>query len=95
MRRGGISVGERSCDDCGRAIKHPDQYLALDEDDVLPEDDIISKLKEEKPELYSLLRAKGMTLCLCADCALKKGYAYYRTDKGEKILTFFEKTTMS
>ncbi|MFC1919377.1 hypothetical protein ACFLWX_01125 [Chloroflexota bacterium] len=95
MRRGGISVGERSCDDCGRVIKHPEQYLALDEEDVLPEDDIIYALKEKNPELYASLRARGMTLCLCADCALLKGYAYYRTDKGEKILTFFEKTASS
>ena len=25
----------------------------------------------------------------CVDCCLKKGYARYRTEKGEQVLTFF------
>ncbi len=25
----------------------------------------------------------------CVDCALKKGYAHYKREKGEEILTFF------
>jgi len=32
---------------------------------------------------------KGQTVYYCVDCALKKGYAHYRVEKGEKILTFF------
>ena len=32
---------------------------------------------------------KGKTVYYCVDCALKKGYAHYREEKGEKILTFF------
>ena len=32
---------------------------------------------------------KGQTVYYCVDCALKKGYAHYREEKGEKILTFF------
>ena len=33
---------------------------------------------------------RGGTLRYCVDCCLKKGYAYYRVEKGEQILTFFE-----
>ena len=32
---------------------------------------------------------KGETARYCVDCCLKKGYARYRTEKGEQILTFF------
>ncbi|MBA7626638.1 hypothetical protein ES703_34092 [subsurface metagenome] len=32
MRRGCIAVGEVCCDGCGRIIKHPERYLAVDED---------------------------------------------------------------
>lgn len=32
---------------------------------------------------------KGQTVSYCVDCALKKGYAHYKEEKGEKILTFF------
>ncbi len=32
---------------------------------------------------------KGQTVYYCVECALKKGYAHYREEKGEKILTFF------
>ena len=32
----------------------------------------------------------GVTLRLCVDCCLKKGYASYKDEKkGEKVLTFF------
>ena len=26
----------------------------------------------------------------CSECSLEKGYAHYKTEKGERILTFFE-----
>ena len=32
---------------------------------------------------------KGETKRYCIQCALKKGYAEYKEDKGEKSLTFF------
>ena len=32
----------------------------------------------------------GRTLHYCVDCCLKRGYAGYRREKGEEILTFFE-----
>ncbi len=32
---------------------------------------------------------EGDTSRYCVDCCLKKGYARYRTEKGEQILTFF------
>jgi ribosomal protein S26 len=32
---------------------------------------------------------KGKTVHYCVECALKKGYAHYKEEKDEKILTFF------
>jgi ribosomal protein S26 len=32
---------------------------------------------------------KGETVHYCINCALEKGYAYYKEEKGERILTFF------
>ncbi|MFC1905125.1 hypothetical protein ACFLXT_05160, partial [Chloroflexota bacterium] len=31
----------------------------------------------------------GDTVHYCVDCAIKKGYARYKQEKGERILTFF------
>ena len=31
----------------------------------------------------------GKTACCCVECALQKGYAYYKEEKGERTLTFF------
>lgn len=31
----------------------------------------------------------GVTVFYCVDCALKKGYAYYKEEKDERVLTFF------
>ncbi|HET6478362.1 MAG TPA: hypothetical protein VFF92_04740 [Dehalococcoidales bacterium] len=33
---------------------------------------------------------EGETRRYCVDCCLKKGYAQYKTEKGEQILTFLE-----
>lgn len=33
---------------------------------------------------------EGETRRYCAECAIKKGYAHYKEEKGEKVLTFFE-----
>ncbi|MFA5629108.1 MAG: hypothetical protein WC958_02465 [Dehalococcoidales bacterium] len=32
---------------------------------------------------------KGETVRYCVKCALDKGYAHYKVEKGEKILSFF------
>jgi hypothetical protein len=32
---------------------------------------------------------EGETRRYCLDCCLKKGYAQYKEEKGERILTFF------
>ena len=32
---------------------------------------------------------KGEKAHYCVECALQKGYAHYKEDKGERILTFF------
>jgi len=32
---------------------------------------------------------KGKTLRYCVDCCLKRGYAHYKIEKGQRILTFF------
>jgi len=31
----------------------------------------------------------GKTMHYCVECALQKGYAYYKEEKNERILTFF------
>jgi hypothetical protein len=31
---------------------------------------------------------QGTTSRYCAECALKKGYAHYKVEKGQRILTF-------
>ena len=63
MRRGCIAIGEIQCDGCHRIIKHPERYLAIDEE--------------------------GVTSRFCVDCSLERGYARYKEEKGEKVLTFF------
>lgn len=72
MRRGCISLGEVSCDDCHHVILYPERYLAIDEEDGVEVE-------------------KGKTSRYCVDCCLKKGYAHYKVEKGETILTFFPK----
>ena len=37
---------------------------------------------EEKPD--------GELRRYCVECALKKGYAHYKVEKGEQVLTFFK-----
>jgi hypothetical protein len=32
---------------------------------------------------------EGETRRYCLECALKKGYAHYKEEKGERVLTFF------
>jgi len=36
----------------------------------------------------------GKTAQYCVECALQKGYAYYKEEKSEKILTFFPGTQL-
>ena len=91
MRRGCMSVGDISCDNCGRAIKHPEQYLGMNEEDIQPGDDVLKKVQKDKPERYAELKGRHGPLRMCSDCAIKKGYAVHQTGKSEKSLTFFEK----
>ena len=49
------------------------------------------------PERYLVIEEKdciedeaGETHRYCVECSLKKGYAHYKLEKGERILTFFE-----
>ena len=70
MRRGCISLGELSCDECKKPIPYPDRYLATNETDGVEDDD-------------------GPTKRYCIECCLKKGYAQYKDEKGEQVLTFF------
>ncbi len=49
------------------------------------------------PERYLAIEEKdgvedkeGETRHYCAKCSLKKGYAHYKMEKGERVLTFFE-----
>ena len=41
------------------------------------------------PERYLLMEEEEKTLCYCVDCCLEKGYAHYKLEKGEQVLTFF------
>ena len=38
---------------------------------------------------------KGKTAHYCVECALRKGYAQYKEEKGENMLTFFPLTQIS
>lgn len=44
----------------------------------------------EHGEQYLLIEEDKKKTRLCAHCALKKGYAKYVKEKGEKVLTFFQ-----
>ena len=42
------------------------------------------------PERYLIVEETEDTmLSLCVDCCLKKGYASYKQEKDEQVLTFF------
>lgn len=42
------------------------------------------------PERYLIIdQAGGTILRLCIDCCLNKGYAHYKVEKGERVLTLF------
>ena len=73
MRRGCISLGNVQCDDCHRIIPYLERYLAIDEKDGVEVEE-------------------GETSRYCVECCLKKvkkGYAHYRMERSEQILTFF------
>ncbi len=91
MRRGCMSIGDISCDSCGRLIKHPEQYLGMDEDDIQPDDDLLKSIQKQNPDRFAELKGRHGTLRLCADCAIGKGYASHQSGKSERSLTFFEK----
>jgi len=39
--------------------------------------------------LYLIIEGEGDERRLCQQCSLEKGYARYKEEKGERILTFF------
>ena len=41
------------------------------------------------PERYLLMDEEGKRARYCVDCCLEKGYAHYKEEKGEQMLTFF------
>ncbi len=41
------------------------------------------------PERYLIVEEVEGLIYLCVDCSLNKGYAAYKQDKGEQVLTFF------
>ena len=42
------------------------------------------------PERYLVAEeTEGTVLRLCVDCCLNRGYAHYKVEKGERVLTFF------
>lgn len=47
-------------------------------------------------ERYLIIEEKdGVTLSLCVKCCLEKGYARYREDRREQVLTFFAEPVQS
>ena len=41
------------------------------------------------PERYLIIKeTEGSISRLCVDCCLNKGYASYKQDRGERVLTF-------
>ena len=54
---------------------------------LIPYSERYLAIEEEGTEIE-----EGKTLHYCIECALKKGYAYYKEEKGERILTFFPQT---
>jgi sulfur relay (sulfurtransferase) complex TusBCD TusD component (DsrE family) len=51
-------------------------------------DDCHRVLQHTEPYLV-VEETDGMKLRLCVDCCLKRGYARYKVEKGEQVLTFF------
>jgi len=42
------------------------------------------------PERYLIVEeTEDIILRLCVDCCLNRGYAHYKVEKGERVLTFF------
>ena len=41
------------------------------------------------PERYLLTDEEGKEARYCVNCSLEKGYAHYKLEKGEQVLTFF------
>ncbi|MFC1938817.1 hypothetical protein ACFLWM_01515 [Chloroflexota bacterium] len=47
-------------------------------------------------ERYLIIEGKkGVTVSLCVKCCLEKGYACYREDRRERVLTFFAELVQS
>jgi hypothetical protein len=47
-------------------------------------------------ERYLIIEEKdGVALSLCVNCCLEKGYARYREDRRERVLTFFTEPVQS
>jgi hypothetical protein len=38
---------------------------------------------------YLIIEEEGSMKRLCQHCSLDKGYAHYKEEKGERVLTFF------
>ena len=42
------------------------------------------------PDRYLAIEEGDTTHRFCVDCSIKKGYAQYKVERGETVLTFFE-----
>jgi hypothetical protein len=76
VRQGCISIGKVECDSCHNIIPYSGRYLLIDEED--------GEESETGAESEAGTRHK-----YCVTCSLDKGYAEYREEKGESVLTFF------
>ena len=43
----------------------------------------------QHPDRYLSIEEHEKTSRYCMDCAMKLGYAHYKTEKGEQVVTFF------
>lgn len=43
----------------------------------------------QHPDRYLAIEENTKTARYCVDCALKLGYAHYKTEKGEQLISFF------
>ena len=89
MRRGCMSVGGSTCDNCGRVIKHPGNTSQWKRT-FFPT--TISRANcSATTGTPSWLKDKHGPIRLSVDCTSKKGYESYQNGKSEKSLTIFEK----
>lgn len=75
MRQGCISLGEVQCDSCHNIVPYAARYLVIEEQNGVE----VEGAEAEDAEKRNY----------CVTCSLDRGYAKYREEKSERVLTFF------